>query len=365
MIQNNSGQNYGWLLSFEKSSLKNSEKEKLNKYIYGDYLTGLYNRRYMEEKLIELDNEKNFPLGIVFADVNALKITNDVFGHEKGDELLHKTALLIKEVGFPKNINCRSGGDEFAIIVPKTTENEMKQFVKSLVARGNMEKIGLIKISLAVGYAIKKNNEKSIKDIKIQADSLMYKNKIKIGKEWRINFINRVIEYPHNNYDYEKKHAEGVKKYCKLMAKALNFFEKDVKEVSEAGFLHDIGKIKIAKEVFMQKMLTKKDLEEIETHPEVGNQILKGVTKYASLAEYVLYHHERWDGKGYPYGLSKEEIPLPARIIAIADAFEAMTSKRVYKEKKSFPEAILELKKEAGKQFDPNLVKIFINCLKK
>ena len=141
----------------------------------------------------------------------------------------------------------------------------------------------------------------------------------------------------------------------------MHLSDSEIQDIKTAGILHDIGKIMIPPELlYKQGKLTSEELNVIRRHPETGYQIIKAVDEYAKLAQCVLSHHEHWDGKGYPQGLRGEEIPLFARIMAVADAYEAMTAQRPYRRKKTKKEALLELEKCAGTQFDPVIVKIFV-----
>jgi HD-GYP domain-containing protein (c-di-GMP phosphodiesterase class II) len=153
-----------------------------------------------------------------------------------------------------------------------------------------------------------------------------------------------------------------VSQYCESIAKAMNLNEKDIQAAKTAGVLHDIGKIVIDPELLNKREeLTDKEWEEIKKHPTTSYQILKNVDEYAQLAEDVLYHHEKLDGTGYPEGLKEDEIPLLSKIIAVADAYEAMTAERTYKETKTKEEAVEELKKYSGVIFDKKIVDVFIN----
>jgi len=189
----------------------------------------------------------------------------------------------------------------------------------------------------------------------------MYKDKLKYGKIMRKQTIDAVLRNIYLNYDQEQIHAEKVSQYCEAMGRSMGLSEKEIYDIKITGILHDIGKIMIDPKLLSKsEKLTEEEFEMIKRHTEIGYQILKSVDEYIVLAESVLYHHEHWDGTGYPEGLKNEEIPLHARIISVADAYEAMTAKRPYKKMKTKKEAIAELKKCAGTQFDPKIVNIFI-----
>jgi diguanylate cyclase (GGDEF)-like protein/PAS domain S-box-containing protein len=340
------------------------KKEKIDRIEYlslHDHLTGLYNRRYMEDSIERLDTERNLPFTIMVLDVNGLKLTNDAFGHKMGDKLLISVADMLKTVCRKDDIVGRMGGDEFMILLPKTSSNQAEKIKDRILKAANNIKLGSVIISLAVGYATKINEEKDIKVIVTTADNNMYKDKLKYGKIMRSKTIETVLKNINNKYDREQIHTERVSQYCEAIAKEMNFGEKGVEDIKTAGILHDIGKIMIPPEILNKpSKLTEEEFEVVKRHPETSYQILKSVDEYAVFATDVLYHHERIDGKGYPEGLKGDEIPLNARIIAVADAYEAMTADRPYQSAMTKEEAIEELRKNAGTQFDKEVVSVFI-----
>jgi putative nucleotidyltransferase with HDIG domain len=164
-----------------------------------------------------------------------------------------------------------------------------------------------------------------------------------------------------DKYEEERSHSKQVSKYCLEMGKVLGLSEDDQKELELAGLFHDIGKIAIPDDIINKDgLLTSQEYKLMKTHTNAGYQILRAADEYSNLAEYALYHHERYDGMGYPAGLKGEKIPYFARIISIVDSYEAMTSNRRYRLKKSKADAIEELRQNIGTQFDPELTKVFI-----
>jgi HD-GYP domain-containing protein (c-di-GMP phosphodiesterase class II) len=201
----------------------------------------------------------------------------------------------------------------------------------------------------------------NIDHIIIDADNQMYREKLKFGKTMRNETIETVLRNINFKYDREQIHTERVSQYCEAIAVEMGLSEKEVSDIKIAGSLHDIGKIMIPPELLNKPgKLTDEEYAIVKRHPETGYQILKSVDEYVSLAKYLLYHHERWDGKGYPEGLSGDAIPLQARIIAVADAYEAMTASRPYQKSKTTDEAKAELRRCAGTQFDPEVVRVFL-----
>jgi diguanylate cyclase (GGDEF)-like protein/putative nucleotidyltransferase with HDIG domain len=340
------------------------KKEKLNeiKYLsYHDHLTGLYNRRYIEDSLTRLDTRRNLPFTIMSIDMNGLKLTNDAFGHEMGDKLLISCGKMLREVCRKDDIIGRMGGDEFMILLPNTDEVAAQKVKERIEIASKKIKLDSVIVSLAVGFSTKDAEDMEIQAVMSKADNNMYKNKLKYGKIMRSKTIELLLKNINLKYDSEQIHTERVSQYCEAIAREMGFSENEVDKVKTAAVLHDIGKITISTEILNKPgRLTQDEYEIIKKHPETGYQILKSVDEYAPFALDVLYHHERIDGKGYPEGLKGDEIPLVARIIAVADTYEAMTAKRPYQIPKTKDEAIRELIRCSGSQFDTEIVRVFV-----
>lgn len=360
-IKDKNGHITGVVIVFRDFTEKREREKQIEYLSFYDYLTGLYNRRYMEDSIRRLDTRRSLPFSIITLDVNGLKLTNDAFGHEMGDRLLIEVAGIIRKSCRSTDIICRTGGDEFDVLLPNTSSKETEEIISRINENSANSRVESIMVSLAIGYAIKENEEQSIFEILKEADNNMYKNKLKYGRIMRSKTIETVLLNINNKYDKEQIHTEMVSQYCEIIAKGLCLNERETEEIRTAGILHDIGKIMVPPETLNKtEKLTDEEWEIIKRHPLIGYQILRAVDEYAGLAEFVLYHHERWDGKGYPEGLKEEKIPLQSRIITVADAYEAMTAQRSYQVTKGKNEALEELKRCAGTHFDPKIVDVFI-----
>lgn len=351
----------GAVVVFKDVTQRREEMRNIEFLSFHDPLTGLYNRRYMEETFERLREEKSLPLTVMVIDVNGLKLTNDAFGHSKGDSLLKNVARICKEVSRTDDIICRTGGDEFVLILPNTDRAQAKALKDRIVTKAGKTEYDIMFISLAIGFSVMTILEQNIQEIYEEADTSMYKNKVKYGKIMRRRTIDLLLKKLNAKYDESESHNRIVAEYAEGLARARNLSKKDVEDIMTAALMHDIGKVMIPSEILMKAdRLTPGEMKEIRKHPETGYQILKGVDDFSALSELILCHHERWDGKGYPRGLKGTEIPLGARIIAVADAFETMTGDRSYRMKKTVDEAVEELQRMRGTQFDPDMVDLFI-----
>ncbi len=343
---------------------KITEKELFH-YAFHDHLTGLYNRRYFEQELESLDSKGSLPLSIIMCDLNGLKLMNDSFGHEFGDKLLIKAAQAIKQACRISDIVARIGGDEFAVILPNTEENEAARIVEKIRSLASSDKLMNIELSLSYGCDTKVTAEQPIMDILVSAENFMYKHKLYERMSTRSQTIDLIMTTLFEKSNRELEHSARVSSICQAIASEMNLdkgFADKADKMRILGLIHDIGKIGIPEQILNKTgSLNREERKVIERHPEAGWRILSSTNEFAELAEYVRDHHEKWDGSGYPNQLKGEEISLEARILAVGDSYDAMTSERTYKEAFSQEEAVDELKRCSGTHFDPNIVEVFIN----
>jgi diguanylate cyclase (GGDEF)-like protein/PAS domain S-box-containing protein len=345
---------------FDISERKKSEAEIV--YLnHHDQLTGLYNRRFYEAELRRLDTPANLPMTIVVADINGLKLVNDSLGHAVGDELLVKAAAALARGCRSSDVVARLGGDEFVILLPRTDSAAAERIVRRIREIAAREAVGSVAVSLAFGYGTKRTEEEAIEEVFKKADDQMYRCKLFESPDILGKTINTIITTLHEKSAMEESHSRKVAELCRQTGEALGLPAGDVEELGTLGLLHDIGKIALPDDIVSKPgALTDDEWAEVRRHPEIGYRILSAVNHLSELADYVLAHHERWDGGGYPKGIRGTDIPLQARIVHIADAYEAMTSYRSYRRTMTEEEAVAELRLGAGRQFDPALVEIFV-----
>lgn len=346
-----------WRDISERKQMEN----KMEYLSYHDQLTDLYNRRFFEEELLRLDVKRNLPLTIIMGDVNGLKLVNDSFGHSVGDKLLKKVAEVMTAGCRSDDIVARLGGDEFAILLPKTDEHKAKDIVRRIKERALNEKVELVEVSISFGYETKNLSTEKIEDILKKADDNMYEKKLLESQSMRKKTINTIITTLNKKDKCEEQSYYKVSNLSKDLGLAVGLSKEDIDELKTLCLVRDIGKISIDEKIFSKPgKLTEEEWAEVKRHPEIGYRILCTVISMTQIAEYVLAHHERWDGTGYPKGLKGEEIPFKSRILAIAYSYNAMVSERSFRKALTEDAAIDELKVNAGTQFDPKLVKTFI-----
>ncbi|MHB9093904.1 MAG: diguanylate cyclase, partial [Eubacteriales bacterium] len=358
-----------------------------------DGLTKLYNHRYFQDclaKAVSFAEQENQSITLMILDIDYFKYYNDLFGHQAGDKLLEELAqLLIRELG-PNDMVARYGGEEFTIILYgsdnqhglKVAEN-LRTAVEAFPFPGR-EQQPEGRVTVSIGVASFPENAKNKEELVKLADEALYKakccsrNKVELyfsvldelkqdldqSEVELVNSIKMLIRIINAKDKYTYGHSERVGRYAVSIAEELGLPEDEVKTIKMGAFLHDIGKIEVSRGVLMKRgSLADEEFEMVKKHPFWGAGIIKAVDSLSQTLPLIKYHHEHFDGNGYPRGLKGVQIPLHARILAVADSFDAMTSNRPYRKRKSFNEAIEELERCAGTQFDPEIVKVFMCVL--
>ncbi|MBP2026754.1 diguanylate cyclase (GGDEF)-like protein/PAS domain S-box-containing protein [Acetoanaerobium pronyense] len=347
-------------IDIDITKIKENE-EKIIYLSYRDQLTGLYNRRFFEEEIKRLDTKRNYPMSVIMIDVNGLKLMNDAFGHKAGDDLIKTLANTMREVFRADDIISRVGGDEFVVLLPSTSEFDTEKLSERFLNNLKGKKVENLDISASIGYSTKEDESMLFEDVIKRAEAYMYNSKTLNRTKLRNKAIQDIINQLFIKVKDERVHASLVSKLCENIGMKMGFEEDEVKKIREMGLLHDVGKIAVPKEILEKtEELDYEDWKELKRHPEISYIILSSSSDYMKFSEAVLYHHEHFDGNGYPKKLKGEDIPLYSRIIAVADTYASMVLDRVYRKSISSKHALDLLKEASGKKLDPKIVDIFI-----
>ena len=358
------------LIGISRDITERKEREKENVFLaFHDILTGLYNRRFFEEERKRLDTKRQLPYSIIVGDINGLKLTNDAFGHEEGDKLIVTISEILKSYCRTEDILARIGGDEFSILLPQTDEQKTKLIVERIKEKcedySNEIKKDVYYASISLGYATKLKIEESFEKVFRNAEELMYKNKLIEHKSVHNSIINSLKASMLKNNNIPATHSRRLSVISTKFGEILKLNKKETLELDLLATLHDIGMLSLSDDIIFKKgKLSEKEWVEIRKHPEVGYNIANSSQDIKDIAEFILCHHERWDGKGYPRGLEGKNIPYIARVFSILDAFDVMTDDRPYKKAKPIEVAFDVIANNAGTQFDPDLAKLFVDNMK-
>jgi len=339
-----------------------NRQEKIEYMSYHDELTDLYNRNYLEERMKELNTISELTLSIMMVDVNGLKLINDTYGHKVGDELLIETADILRDSTREKDIIARWSGDEFVILLPETDIDEARKIRNSIEAR--CSDVDGIPLTLGIGETAKTEFEEDVFEILHEAEDNMEKDKLMRSRSGKNKLVSNLLNTLSAKSDETREHAMRMTEYAHKLGDIINLANGQLNNLSLLATLHDIGKVTISEDILKKPGdLNDEEWEIIKQHPERGYVIASASEEFAPIAADILYHHERWDGNGYPEGIRREEIPILARIISIVDAYDVMTNGRPYKEPMSKGEALEEIEDCAGSQFDPELAAKFVEIM--
>ncbi|MPM65393.1 hypothetical protein SDC9_112289 [bioreactor metagenome] len=333
-----------------------------------DKLTGLYNRVLFEEESRRVSTERFYPLGVIACDIDGLKLANDTLGHAHGDVLLKQAANIIQNCFRQSDIVARIGGDEFAVLLTCTTSEAIETActrIRKAIADYNKTNPAF-PLSLSIGYACDTNCSQTVHQLLKEADDYMYREKLHSSQSTRSSIVQALKKALEARDFITEGHADRLQCLVASLGNSIGLTEHQISDLRLLAQFHDIGKVGIPDNIlFKQGPLTNDEFNEMRRHSEIGYRIAYSAPDLAPIAHYILKHHEWWNGQGYPLGLQGTEIPLECRILAIADAFDAMTSDRPYRKALSSENALDEIKRCSGTQFDPDLVDKFIDYIKK
>lgn len=385
------GEVAGGMLVLRDITARKRAEAVLEELAARDSLTGLFNQRYftqrLEEEVAEA-RERGSTLALLLLDVDFFKLYNDTWGHPRGDEVLREVAAVLSRSVRRGDVVARYGGDEFAVILPgadRATAAEVARRIREVVEDTpfyGREVLPEGRLTVSVGLACFPEAA-SPAELLRQADEAMYEAKwtthtrverllsplvglggsAEPGMEWMLSGLSSVLRAVEVYDRYTYRHCQQVMRYSDLVAEALELKEPEREQLRLAAFLHDVGKVCIPLNLLTKTgMLAPEELEQMRRHPVYGAMLLRAFQALDPVVKAVLHHHERWDGTGYPAGLKGKDIPLFARIIAVADSFDAMLSDRPYRRSLGVVRALEEIEAGAGSQFDPLVAARFLEA---
>lgn len=349
------------IVACEEISERKQAEERIRYLSFNDPLTGLYNRAFFQEELKRLDTQRQLPMSIIMGDLNSLKLINDAFGHQKGDAVLKAAADVLRASCRREDIIARLGGDEFVVLLPMTNAEVGDEICNRIKNNCKKTEEGTDQVSLALGMATRTDINQDIEDVMREAEDRMYRNKLIESRNIRSSFILSLERTLREKSHETEEHTARLQQMSSMIGKGMKMSEAELDSLNLLAALHDIGKIAIPSTILDKAdILSIEEWDTMKKHPEIGYRIALSTPELVPIAEAILAHHECWNGNGYPLGLREEKIPLLSRILAVCDAYDVMVNGRPYREAISKQEAIQELQRCAGTQFDPSVVKVFI-----
>ncbi len=342
-------------------------QKQLEYFSMHDQMTGLYNRTYFEEEIRRLSKTREYPITMISADLNGLKLINDSMGHDYGDRLLRAAADVLSDSLRGSDVLARVGGDEFCAILLNTNEKIAEKVLNRIRSsvRQFCDNNPDLHLSLSLGSATAPDDSISFAELFKRADDAMYNDKFAPSTSARNKILKNLMEVLAEKDYIAEGHAKRLANLCRRMGEKLDISPRQQADLALLAQVHDLGKVGIPDSIiFKKEPLTDDEWRIIQQHPEKGHRIALSSNYLTGVANLILKHHERWDGQGYPLGLKGLEIPLECRILTLADAYDAMVNVRPYSAAKTREEALDEVKACSGLQFDPNLVPTFIEVVK-
>ena len=364
--------------------------EHLRESANRDALTGLFNHRYFHQHLQSLVSKPaSKPQYLYIADIDFFKVYNDTLGHPKGDCVLKEIANIANDI-FADGVVSRYGGEEFAFVISADDANQAREIAERMRMSvfehyfEGEETMPGHHLTISIGMAERKTGVDTVADWIARADNALYKAKSfrknrvecyssiyerfdnleQITDDERIISIKTLLSVIDTRDHYTYNHTDRVVHYCETFAKYIKLPEEDMRKLLYSAYLHDIGKINISQETLItEKRLNDQQRAEIRRHPHDGAEIVRNIKGFDEIADILLQHHEKYDGTGYPYGKAGQDLHYLARILTLADSFDAMTSKRPYQRVKSFEEAIEEIRRCKGTHFDPEYAELFVRAI--
>jgi len=358
------GERYLVLQTASDITARKEAEEEVKYLSLHDGLTGIYNRTYFDEHLKQWDNPHYWPLSIVMGDVNGLKLVNDAFGHQKGDDLLRLVAGILSKSCRTGDVVARWAGDEFVVLLPKTSEQDAIAICARIRDTCDKMEAEPIQPSISLGAATKTDESQTTSEVLKQAENRMYRNKIVESRSLRSSFVSGLLKMLREKTFETEDHAMYMRQLAFSFGRRLMLPANQLNDLGLLSVLYDIGKIAVPDHILANTgPFSEGDLEILRKHPETGYRIALSTVELAHIADAILTHHERWDGTGYPAGLKGVQVPLIARVLAVLRTYETIAFGRPYQPARGHAVALKTVIEGAGTRFDPGLVKVFVDLM--
>lgn len=341
-------------------------EKKLRDMADRDSMTKLYNRRIFEQKARDLHGTKDHTVAFVFIDIDGLKLLNDTLGHQFGDDVIITVAKTISSVFSENELTSRLSGDEFGIII----ENQGQLYIEAKIdmLKERIHKLNTkddkSNISISTGYAL---HESGVLDSRLlfkEADNNMYQNKMFKASSVRSGIVKTLMKALEARDYITEGHADRMEIMANHLGISIGLSQNQLDKIKLLAKFHDIGKVGIPDHILNKpSRLTDEEYRVMKTHTQIGQRIAKEANELKEIADLIYAHHERWDGRGYPDGISGEDIAIECRILSIVDTYDAMTNDRPYRKALDHTVAMEEIINNSGTQFDPNLVERFVEYM--
>jgi diguanylate cyclase (GGDEF)-like protein len=341
-----------------------ANQKKILHLANNDILTGVRNRNYFDA-FVKSDLLPSSYCVMLF-DLDGLKLINDAFGHLEGDKAIKLVIDFIVDIFTDNLLIARIGGDEFVVITSETDSVIITNLANELENRiADYNKTSMLEVNVSKGGYVVEDNAVTFERAFIHAENLMYRRKLGNRSSRKSKVLDSILETLVAKTEETKEHSDRMAVMCVDVMKELKMFRaSEIEDMRLLAKVHDVGKITIPDYILNKPgKLTPSEFDVIKKHSEAGYKIIKNITDSDFVSEAVLGHHEKWDGTGYPQGLKGEDIPMFARILSVADSYDAMTSNRIYNKIKTKEEAINEIKRCTGTQFDPKVVEAFLKVM--
>ncbi|MDD3363516.1 MAG: PAS domain S-box protein [Syntrophomonas sp.] len=363
-IRDIDGQIIGTVMIIRDVTETMRNEAKIERLSYIDKLTGLYNRAYVDRILADEEVTSQLPFSLIMGDIDGLKLTNDVFGHHAGDNLLVNIAKVIRGCCRESDIMARWGGDEFLMILPQTSEKVALRICERIASTCAEMEADPIELHIALGTATRKNLEQGMDALFTLAEEDMYEHKMQQSKGFRQAILSKLEKDLWAKSNDTEEHNHRLSKMAMEIGAILGLDRYESDKLALLASLHDIGKVALPKDIGLKKgQLEPEEQEIMKKHTEIGYRMAEAIPELRSIAEAILAHHERWDGSGYPRGLKGNEIPIISRIIHIVEVYDDMTYNRDGQAIIDIQPAMKEMEKGSGVQFDPVIVQAFLQSI--